>query len=133
MASIHQETTINVGADQAWGALRQVGQIHKTFAPVVTATRLDNDVRTVSFANGVVVDELILCIDDERRRVAWSVVNSAHLKFHHGSMQVIDLGPDRCRFVWVCDYMPAEAGVYVRPLMEQGTQALKRNLEANNA
>jgi hypothetical protein len=55
MASIHKELAIEVSPGQAWAALRRVGDAHTLFAPVLVNAQLDGDVRTVRFANGMVL------------------------------------------------------------------------------
>lgn len=130
MASIQHEAIINVSADKAWSTLRQhIGEPFKLFAPVLKGGHVNNDVRTVEFANGLVVDERIIDIDDTRRRLAYSVINSPRLAHHHASMQFIPDGVNHCRFIWISDFLPAEASQNILPLVEQGTLALKRNLE----
>jgi hypothetical protein len=130
MASIHEQVAVEVGAAKAWAALRLVGEVHKLFAPVLVDGKLDGDTRTVRFANGMVVQERILDIDDEGRRVAYTVLDGAGMTYHHASMQVVDAGPGRCLFVWITDFLPQEFGGNLAPLIEQGARALKRNLEA---
>ena len=49
--------------------------------------------------------------------------------YHHASMQVVDAGPGRCRFVWITDFLPREIEGNLTPLIEQGANALKNNLE----
>jgi hypothetical protein len=53
------------------------------------------------------------------------------MSYHHASMQIIDVGRERCRFVWVSDFLPAEFRDQMAPLVEAGTQALKTNLEVH--
>jgi len=130
MASIHEQLAIEVGADEAWAALRLVGEPHKLFAPVLVDGQLDGDTRTVKFANGMVVQERILDVDDKRRRVAYSAVNGPGMTYHHASMQVLEAGPGRCVFVWITDFLPPEIAGNLAPLIEQGAKALKANLEA---
>ena len=130
MASIHQQLTVEVGSDQAWAALRLVGEAHKLFAPVLVDGQLDGDTRTVRFANGMVVQERIVDVDDERRRVAYTVLNGPGMTHHHASMQVVDAGPGRCHFIWISDFLPHDIGSNLAPLIEQGASALKNNLEA---
>ena len=130
MASIHRETVVDVGADQAWAALRTVGAAHELFAPVLTDGELNGETRRVRFANGMVVNERIVDVDDGMRRVAYSVVDAPGLRYHHASMQVLDEGPNRCRFVWITDFLPPDAGGTLTPLIEAGSTALKTNLEA---
>ena len=110
MASIRRETDVDVGAEQAWSALRTVGAAHELFAPVLTDGELNGETRRVRFANGMVVNERIVDVDDSMRRVAYSVLDAPGLRYHHASMQVLDEGPDRCRFVWITDFLPADAG-----------------------
>ena len=94
MASIHEQLAVEVGADEAWAALRLVGEPHKLFAPVLVDGQLDGDTRTVKFANGMVVQERILDVDDKRRRVAYSAVNGPGMTYHHASMQLLERDRD---------------------------------------
>jgi hypothetical protein len=129
MASIRKEIVIDTGLEPAWDALRRVGEAHTLFAPVLTAARMSGETRTVQFANGMTVREQILDVDDEGRRVAYAALDAPGLTYHHASMQVDIAGPGRCAFVWITDFLPAEAAASLQPLIDQGAEALKRNLE----
>jgi hypothetical protein len=129
MASIYRQLAIDVGSDTAWAALRLVGDAHKLFAPVLVDAQLDGDTRTVRFANGMILHERILDLDDEKRRVAYTAVDGPGMTYHHASMQVVPAGPGRCLFVWITDFLPREIGGNLVPLIEQGSKALKTNLE----
>ena len=130
MASIYKQTTLEVDSETAWTALREVGDAHKLFAPVLTDGRLNGDTRTVTFANGMVVRERILDVDNERKRVAYTVLDGPGMTYHHASMQIVDAGGGRCRFIWITDFLPGDLAQTLTPLIEQGTDALKRNLDA---
>jgi len=130
MASIHHEVTVEVGADQAWKALRAVGSAHELFAPVLVDGSLKGSTRTVRFANGMTVHERVLDIDEDRRRVAYTVLDGPGMTYHHASMEVIEAGAERCRFVWITDFLPDDVRENLAPLIEAGSQALKSNLEA---
>ena len=129
MASIQIESPVAVSADTAWGALRQVGRADKLFAPVLDAADIHGEMRTVHFANGPLLHERIIDVDESSRRVAYSVLDSPGLTYHHASMQIVEDGPQRCRFVWTTDFLPADAAPAIRPVIEAGTKALKANLE----
>ena len=129
MASIHIECPVAVSADTAWQALRRVGEADGLFAPVLTAAELRGDTRTVHFQNGLVLHEQVLDVDAGRRRVAYSAVDAPGLTFHHASMQILEDGPGRCRFVWTTDFLPEGAAAALQPLIQAGTEALKANLE----
>jgi Polyketide cyclase / dehydrase and lipid transport len=133
MASIHHEMTVEIGVERAWTALRAVGAAHELFAPVLVDAELSGDIRTVRFANGMVVREQILDVDETRRRVAYAVLDGPGMRYHHASMQVFDAGPERCRFVWITDFLPEELRGTLEPLIQAGSKALKEHLEAVNA
>ena len=129
MASIHKQVSVDVDSKTAWAALRDVAEAHRLFAPVLTECRLEGDVRTVRFANGMVVREQVLDVDDARRRVAYAAVDGPGMTYHHASMRVVEAGEGRCHFVWITDFLPAGIRDNIAPLIDQGAAAFKRNLE----
>ena len=129
MGSIHKELAIGASADEAWAALRRVGEAHKLFAPVLIDGHLAGDSRTVTFANGLKVRERIVDVDDERRRVVYSVVEGTPMTHHNAAMQIVEERAGRCRFIWTSDFLPDEFSQTMAPLVEQGAQALKANIE----
>ena len=73
MASICRELVIEAHPDEVWAALRDWGALHRRLAPgFVTDTRLDGEDRIVTFADGLVVREVLVAVDDEGG-VRWSV------------------------------------------------------------
>ena len=130
MASIHHEITVEASVERAWDALRAVGDAHKLFAPVLAEGVLNGDVRMVRFANGMVIHERILDVNDATHRVAYAAIDGPGMSYHHASMQVVAEGPKRCRFVWITDFLPQELRDTLQPLIEAGANALKANLEA---
>jgi hypothetical protein len=129
MASIHHEIPIDAPLEDVWDAIRDVGAVHERLAAgFVVDDRLDGDARVVTFVNGFTVRELIVDVDDERRRLAYAAVGG-RASFHHSSMQVLADGPARCRIVWITDVLPHEMAEPIRALVEQGAAAMKRTLE----
>lgn len=130
MASIRHEVTIEAAAEKVWDAIRDVGAIHTRLAPdFVTDTKLEAGARLVTFANGMTAKELIVDVDDAARRLVWAVVGSPRLTHHNASLQVFPEGAGHCRAVWVADILPSELAPYMRGLIEQGMQAMKKHLE----
>ena len=67
MASIRKEIVIEVSPENVWTAVRDVGAIHvRLVRGFVVDCRLEGDARIVTFANGLVVRELIVDVDDDR-------------------------------------------------------------------
>lgn len=131
MASIYKEMTIDAPAEHVWAAIRDVGAVHTRFArDMVLDTRLDGDDRIVTFANGEVVRERIVGIDDERRRLAYAAVEwrTTH---HNASFQVVPESAARCRLVWVTDLLPDAMADLVEGFVDQGSAAIKRTLETS--
>jgi hypothetical protein len=129
MASIHREIVLEVGVDQVWSAVRDVGAIHTRLAPgFVTNVKLEAGARIVTFGNGMTARELIVDLNDETRRLAWSVVGG-QMTHHNASAQVFADGPNRTRFVWIADLLPHELGPAVAGMIEQGLKAMKQHFE----
>jgi hypothetical protein len=129
MSSIHKEVLLDVAAERAWAALRDAGNAHHLFADVLVDAKLDGDVRTVKFKNGMVVRERIIDIDDQRKRIAYAA-EGPPFTHHSASMQVFAEADGRSRFVWISDFLPASIAESVAPLVDEGCRALKRNLES---
>ena len=133
MASIRKELIVDAPADHVWAALRDIGQVHTRLArEFVIDTRLDGDSRLVTFANGEVVRERIVDIDDRARRLAYAAVDwrTTH---HNASFQVTPDGDGRSRLTWVTDLLPDALADLVGGFVDQGCVAIKRTLETSAA
>ena len=133
MASIHKEVFVDAPPEQVWEAVRDIGAIPTRLARgFVTDTRLEGDSRLVTFADGTVVRERIVDVDDRTRRVAYAAVGwrATH---HHASMQVFGDGGRRSRIVWIADLLPDDLAALVDGMMVKGCAAMKRTLESSRA
>ena len=130
MATITKEIEINRPKEYVWDAIRDVGAIHKRLVRgFVIDCKLDGDWRTVSFANGVTVRELIVDVDDRTCRHSWSA-RGPNLAHHNASAQVFSAGPDRSRVVWIADVMPNDIAPAMAEMIQQGLTAMKKTLES---
>jgi hypothetical protein len=128
MASIRKEISLDVGADEAWAAVRDWGALHERLVPgFVTDTRLDGADRIVTFFDGMVVRERLVDLDERARRLVWSIVDGPYAH-HNGAAQVLVEG-DGARFVWVADLLPDELAERTSAMMERGTAVVKQTLE----
>ena len=133
MTSIRQEILVDVSPEHVWAAVRDVGEIHVRLVPgFVTACRLDGDARIVTFANGLVLRELIVDIDDDHRRLVWAAVGG-QFTHHNASVQVFAEGADRSRLVWIADLLPNDIKATVSGLIEQALAVMKQALERSTA
>jgi Polyketide cyclase / dehydrase and lipid transport len=133
MGSIRKELLLDVPAAEVWDAVRDYGAVHQRMAPgVLTDTRVEDGARIVTFANGLVLHELIVDLDDAQRRLVWAAVRG-RATHHNGVMQVFAEGEARCRLVWTTDFLPNELARDIDGLMELSLQATKKNLERRHA
>lgn len=130
MASVHKETLIDARPDQVWAALRDWGALHERLVPgFVTDTKLDGEDRIVTFFNGTVVREVLIDLDEQARRLVWSIVGGPY-RHHNGSAQVFADGEDRTRFVWVADLLPNELAGPTSEIMQRGIDTVKQTMQA---
>lgn len=129
MAGILREIHIAAPPAQVWDAARDIGALHTHLVPgFVVDTRVEQQVRVVTFATGFVAREQIVDVDDARRRIAWSATGAA-LTHHNASFQVFDDGSGGTRGVWIADLLPHAAAPQVAAMIEQGLAAMKRAQE----
>ena len=130
MASIRREILIETRPEAVWDAVRDVGAVHERLAPgFVVDTRLEDGARVVTFASGLVARELIVDIDDDARRLVWSVVGSPRMTHHNASLQVFADDERQSRVVWIADLLPNEIAGSIAGLIEQGLGTMKKTLE----
>jgi len=130
MASIRREIQVEAPAEGIWEAIRDVGAVHTRLAPgFVVDTQVEDGARLVTFRNGLVARELIVDIDDEARRLVWSVAGG-RMTHHNASLQVFADGPGRSRVVWIADLLPGDLEAYVAGLIDQGMAVMKKTLES---
>ncbi len=129
MACVRKEILIDARPEDAWAALRDWGDVHRRLVPgFVVDARLDGDDRIVTFFNGAVVRELLVDLDDDARRLVWSVAEGPYTH-HNASAQVFADGEGRTRFVWIADFLPHDIAAHIDALMERGVGVLKATLE----
>jgi len=133
MPCIHKEIRINVPAETVWAAARDYGALHTRLVPgfvtaVETAQEADGTpYRTVTFASGMTLKEVMVDIDDAARRIVWTI-ESPNVRHHNGVLQVFPHG-EGCRAVWIADVLPAAMAEAFAPSMAAGLQAMKEQFE----
>ena len=129
MASIHKEILLDADPADVWAAISDVGAAHIRLVPgVLVDARLDGDARIVTFANGMVMRELIVTLDHDVRRFVYASVGGRAMH-HNASFQVFSDGEHRTRLVWITDVLPDALAEPIGQNMELGAVAMKRTLE----
>lgn len=124
MATIHREIPIDTTVEKAWDKLSDVGGVAPMLS-ILSDANVEGDKRVCGLAGGGQLDELILSVDPELRRVAYAIVDSPFgLEFHAASMRVVADG-DAATFVWTTDLKPDEAAEQISVLIESETPNIK--------
>ncbi len=130
MTTITKSVDIALTSEQVWDAVRDWGHVHQRLCPgVLTDCQVEEGARIVTFAGGLAARELIVAVDDEARRLVWSVVESTLLTHHNGAMQVLEQGSGS-RITWTADLLPHDSAGRVEGFMDLGCAAMKATLEA---
>jgi carbon monoxide dehydrogenase subunit G len=129
MASIRKEISIDAAPEKVWDAVRDFGALHERLVPgFVADCRMDGEDRIVTFASGAVMREVLIDLDDEERRLVWSIVDGPY-RHHNGAAQVFAEG-DGSRFVWTTDLLADDEVVKItEQSMETGVGVAKKTLE----
>jgi hypothetical protein len=131
MASIRKEVLIDARPDDVWDALRDFGAVHERLVPgFVVDAQLEGDTRVVTFFNGAVAREVLVGVDEQARRLAYSVVDGPFNSTHHSASAEVRADGDRSRFVWITDVLPDELAGPTSALMERGIEVIRQTLEA---
>jgi hypothetical protein len=128
MASVIKEIEIAAPVGTVWSALRDVGALHTRLVPgFVVDTVLDGDARIVTFANGMVIREPIISIDDEHRRLVWSGEGGPH-DHYNGAAQAFEQADGSTVVVWTADFKPDELEDAMDEMMSAGASAMQSAL-----
>ena len=132
----HLRTEISIAAPPAdvWDVIRDFAAGPLRMAPgFVVGCEADGNVRVVTFADGTVVHERLVAVDEGERRITYSVVGgSVRPDRDLAQMQVVpeDGG---CRFVWTRDLRPDELGPGFQAAMDRGAEVIGRTLGTSQA
>lgn len=129
MASVRKQIVIDTDPHVAWAALQDWGALHTRLAPgFVIDLQLDGTDRLITLFNGVVVRERLVSMDEDERRLVWSIIDDRYAH-HNGAAQVTAEGDDRTLFSWTADFLPDELAPTLDQVMERGIQTIKQTLE----
>ena len=129
MATIYRELSIDADPGCVWGAIRDFGNVHERVARgFVSETRVDGDCRVVTFVNGAVARERLVAIDDEHRRLVYSVVDGSLPLTHHQASVEILAAEQGATMRWITDVLPDDAAVPIGMMMDAGAVSIAATL-----
>jgi carbon monoxide dehydrogenase subunit G len=129
MAIVRKEFHLNAPIEEVWDALRDFYAVHERLAPgFLTALEKEPGARVVTFANGSVAREVLVGLDEDHRRLVYTI-QSERLAYHGASAQLFPDGKAGCRFVWITDVLPDAMAPYISAQMDEGAAVMARTLE----
>jgi Polyketide cyclase / dehydrase and lipid transport len=131
MALLRTEISIAAATADVWDVIGDFAAGPLRMAPgFVVGCEADGNLRVVTFADGVVVHERLVGVDDDERCITYSVVGgSVRPDRDTARMQVVPEGSG-CRFVWTHNIRPDELGPGFQAAMDRGAEVIRRTLEA---
>ncbi len=131
MATARMELSVAADADAVWTVIGDFAAGPLRMAPGhVAACETDGDTRTVAFADGTVARERLVAIDDERRRIVYTVLGDTLRPEHdNASMQVLPRDERACTLVWTHDVLPDELADPIRSAMQAAVGVITATLE----
>ncbi|MFI9511172.1 SRPBCC family protein [Nocardia sp. NPDC052566] len=133
MATVTREIIVAANPAEVWAIIGDFADGPSRMAPgfVTETTVRAPGLRVATFADGTVLEERLITLDDAERRFVYSIVGGSVTPEHNNaSMQVFDEGDGQSRFVWRHDVLPAALADAFAPKMEQGLAVFKRTVEA---
>ncbi|MGH9273013.1 MAG: SRPBCC family protein [Acidimicrobiales bacterium] len=128
-ASQRRQRIIEVSADRAWAVIGRPEVLHHWF-PGIDACEVDDNTRTITTGIGLALVEDIVTNDPLQRRFQYKIAGG-FFKEHLASIDVIELGPDRCLVTYASDADPATMAIVLGGAMEGALAELARQLEAD--
>jgi Polyketide cyclase / dehydrase and lipid transport len=126
--SVRREVVVGVDAETAWGIVGRPDLLHHWF-PGVVACEVAGDVRTVTLASGLTLDETILTCDPLQRRFQYRI-SGGFFTEHLASLDVIALDEGSCLVSYASDAAPAAMAVVLGGATGDALAELRRLLEA---
>ncbi len=128
-ATIRKEIHIKAEPAAVWDAVRDFDNVDKRLAPgFVVEVQAEDGGRYLTFANGAKARELLVSVDDNLRRLVYSIPDGS-FKTYNASLQVFSKGKHGCLLVWIVDLLPNSLESYIKTQMDSAALIMKNTLE----
>lgn len=128
MATIRIDTPLAAAPDDVWALIRDVGNL--SWWPGVQSAELRDMTRWVTLATGMVLEEPVVTVDDDLRRLQYQVVgpplNAESCSF---TVDVLDV-QGRTLLVYSCDVKPDALAAMLKPALDAAAAALRTRFTA---
>ncbi|WP_063057410.1 SRPBCC family protein [Nocardia sienata] len=125
MTTLRSQVLIDRSPDAVWQVIRDVPGISRWF-PAITSSEGDQRHRTVILRGGSRLEETVVTMNDELRRLQYRVVEGdLPINAHLGTVDVLDLGDGRALVVYSTEIEPAELADAFDSACAEGLQGLR--------
>jgi hypothetical protein len=123
-----REIAIDAPASRVWSIVGRAELLHLWF-PGIDSCEVDGDQRTIVLSSGIPMVETILANDPDQRRFQYTVAGGIFQE-HLGTIDVIELGPERCLVTYASDARPAAMALVLGGATNGALVELRRQVEA---
>ena len=128
MATLTREFILDVPPDTVWSRISDVGAVNQLIDFIGEVT-VEGDHRSCSMGDHGTLDELIVSVDADRKRLVYAITQSPFQFEHHSaSMQAAADGDDRTRFLWTTDFKPDSVAPALEEAIDMAVDSIKRTL-----
>lgn len=128
MATIRSFARVQRSADDVWRVVGDPSRIVQWF-PGVTGVEMGEGTRTLQLASGLPVWEEIVTLDDRLRRFQYRITGPLPVKYHLGTMDVIDDGLPGCLVLYSTEIDPEPMAFVLDGVISEGLANLARMLD----
>lgn len=130
MATIRSHARIHRSADDAWKVVGDPSRIVEWF-PGLTGVTVEGTTRTLTMRSGLPVIEEIVTLDDRMRRFQYRIIGPLPVKYHLGTMDVLEDGEPGCLLVYSTEIEPDPMAFVLDGVISEGIAELARQLNAH--
>jgi hypothetical protein len=132
MATTRVDIAIETSAERVWSVVGDFETGPLTMAPGhVTRCQAHGGIRTVTFANGTIARERLIAVDEQHRRIVFSIIGDTIRPEHDNAvMQVIPRNDSTCTLVWMHDVLPDDLAPTLHAAMVDATPTIQTALGA---
>ena len=127
MATIRSHARVHRTAEDVWKIVGDPTRIVEWF-PGVTEATVDGNNRTLMLKAGLPVHEEIVTLDHRMRRFQYRITGPLPVKYHLGTMDVIEDGEPGCLLMYSTEISPDPMAFVLDGVISEGIGNLARML-----
>ena len=127
MATIRSHARVHRSADDVWKIVGDPTRIVEWF-PGVTEATVEGNNRTLMLKAGLPVHEELVTLDHRMRRFQYRITGPLPVKYHLGTMDVIEDGEPGCLLMYSTEISPDPMAFVLDGVISEGIGNLARML-----